>query len=1319
MRPLLDDVSVETGFGPEDTAVGHGERSTDHESPLTTVALVEEAPPGPVAAGGLLNTSAETEDQDEVSEELLSGPATELEDGDPSSSMPPDPLINTQRGKEHPPGRSRTESSCSISSKSSCSSKSSTSASKSCATQGSKTGGLSGVQNSVSNVTRSAKGSAQAAVTLPRALNNSTSASASSTSATKKLISCTVRDPGERLRILKERVERAIRERKIFVIHGCFPSIREALKSRGWMEKLECKVVRPLVPNVPGRTSPDVTPPVFSPHETEASIVSHLMKEAQANFVWNLRSDCADYWVNANKDMIVSRLPRPHFTSKVGLCNYMKQIHWFCEDGVSHTLFPRCYNICQEEELSAFIQDFRMTACIGLIKWVVIRFDKLGEGGVRSPQGKIPISCVQFALRRCSEYVSSRTHEDIDVDDSYNIVWEHQWDQFLTWYYRIVHDNALLLETNDFTAKVAYAACRGMLANLRQYWPQLQLDGYLNTWIMKPGNRCRGRGIQLVQRLEHVLAKVSPAVMKESRYVVQKYIERPLLIHETKFDIRQWFLVTSTHPLTVWMYKESYIRFCSRPFSLKNLHESVHLCNNAVQCRYKNAKRDPSLPDENMWDNHTLKTYLRAIGHADAWDKTIYPGMKESIVGALLASQDNMAKRKNSFELFGADFMVTEDFLPWLIEINACPCMSPTTSVTARLCSQCLEDTIKVVIDRRYNRHAPTGSFEMAYKQNIPPPPPYLGMALAVRGRNINRYGTANPALRAVTTTSKTRHSSSNTGSGAGGGGGGKDRMHATKKGHKSSKESSKSSSYIGPIIVDLIEDLARHLEKNKSKKMRLFTEKEVHNAANKLVREVESEQQRLEKVGDGQKSTSKPGSKAGSKASSGASTPVKDAHPADAKAPPAPAPPRNPTPPGSASRTTVSTKSGRDTRTAAGDSGTAVRPARDRPPGGAAQGAGAGPAAGRPGDAAATSARPKAPAAAAAAAHGSLTEQGSSKAAPAPAKDKRKKSDAKIAAKDDGKKVRHAPREDSDSGGEFGDDGSDAFSEDPPRADRPEAEVALAAPRLTGTPPAAPAVTPAARALSSPAGSFAFFPVSTAALDPSKLPETLSSFAIPTVVPAPAPATPPPVAVPAPAPAPATAPPPASPPERDLLAEWHERLSRPAPAPAPAPRPPGGGGGGACSTGGRPTLSDLLQRLSRAPNRSSFAWDAELARARPAAAAPLPPPPGAAADAAAPGGAALHRRQGQGLTRVDLELRPRPRPPLALALAPATAPATALRPRAAPRRLFPLALSVAAAPAPPPRPAPTAPPPPAPAHAPPLVLPLAPFAGPAAGRLS
>lgn len=33
-------------------------------------------------------------------------------------------------------------------------------------------------------------------------------------------------------------------------------------------------------------------------------------------------------------------------------------------------LFPRCYNIFNEEELTAFIENFRMTACISLIKFI-------------------------------------------------------------------------------------------------------------------------------------------------------------------------------------------------------------------------------------------------------------------------------------------------------------------------------------------------------------------------------------------------------------------------------------------------------------------------------------------------------------------------------------------------------------------------------------------------------------------------------------------------------------------------------------------------------------------------------------------------------------------------------------------------------------------------------------------------------------------------------------------------------------------------------------------------------------------------------------
>ena len=39
--------------------------------------------------------------------------------------------------------------------------------------------------------------------------------------------------------------------------------------------------------------------------------------------------------------------------------------------------------------------------------------------------------------------------------------------------------------------------------------------------------------------------------------------------------------------------------------------------------------------------------------------------------------------------------MLGDDYQPWLIEINSSPCMAPSTAITARMCSEVLEDTIK------------------------------------------------------------------------------------------------------------------------------------------------------------------------------------------------------------------------------------------------------------------------------------------------------------------------------------------------------------------------------------------------------------------------------------------------------------------------------------------------------------------------------------------------------------------------------------------------------------------------------------------------
>jgi hypothetical protein len=53
--------------------------------------------------------------------------------------------------------------------------------------------------------------------------------------------------------------------------------------------------------------------------------------------------------------------------------------------------------------------------------------------------------------------------------------------------------------------------------------------------------------------------------------------------------------------------------------------------------------------------------------------------MKAIIITACKASQEKVVSRKNTFALFGADFVIDRLFRPWLLEINASPSMCTNT----------------------------------------------------------------------------------------------------------------------------------------------------------------------------------------------------------------------------------------------------------------------------------------------------------------------------------------------------------------------------------------------------------------------------------------------------------------------------------------------------------------------------------------------------------------------------------------------------------------------------------------------------------------
>ena len=60
-------------------------------------------------------------------------------------------------------------------------------------------------------------------------------------------------------------------------------------------------------------------------------------------------------------------------------------------------------------------------------------------------------------------------------------------------------------------------------------------------------------------------------------YIVQKYIENPMLIGGKKFDMRIYLLTTNYNPLTLYMYRTGFARFTNVPYSNDDIFNTSNI----------------------------------------------------------------------------------------------------------------------------------------------------------------------------------------------------------------------------------------------------------------------------------------------------------------------------------------------------------------------------------------------------------------------------------------------------------------------------------------------------------------------------------------------------------------------------------------------------------------------------------------------------------------------------------------------------------------------------------------------------------------------
>jgi hypothetical protein len=160
-------------------------------------------------------------------------------------------------------------------------------------------------------------------------------------------------------------------------------------------------------------------------------------------------------------------------------------------------------------------------------------------------------------------------------------------------------------------------------------------------------------------------------------WVVQRYIEQPLLLQGRKFDLRAYCLVARTTP-HLWFFHPGYCKVALELYSPQDLENKLaHLTNACMQKQHPDYKA--SLRGQHIWSEAEAEAELLSSGQRTVEQGPLWPGvheqMKRVIASTFEASKELLERRRGYFDLLGLDFLIDEGFQLHLLEVNSNPAM--------------------------------------------------------------------------------------------------------------------------------------------------------------------------------------------------------------------------------------------------------------------------------------------------------------------------------------------------------------------------------------------------------------------------------------------------------------------------------------------------------------------------------------------------------------------------------------------------------------------------------------------------------------------